>query len=266
MDDFYTLSKILGILAAPSNVLVLLAVFGVILLLTGLRRTPSLILAFAVLGMFLTGFSPLANYLVSPLEERFPPYVSDGKPVDGIIMLGGAEVPDVALARGITAVNDAAERIIVFAALARQYPQARLVVAAGSTAAGDMVAPEAEAERKALQDVGVDLSRVVFEQRSRNTIENAAFSKALVNPQPGQKWLLVTSAFHMPRAIACFRAVDFPVTAYPVDYRTVRTDVLDTPFTRVAQGQDLMDIATREWVGLAAYYFAGKTKVLFPAP
>ncbi|MFG1462902.1 YdcF family protein [Xanthobacter sp. DSM 24535] len=266
MDDFYTVATILGFFASPSNFLLLLAVFGGVLMMTGLRRPAGLILACAVLGMLVTGFSPLANYLVSPLEERFPPFVPDGKPVDGIIMLGGAEVADVAMARGVVAVNDAAERIIVFSALSRKYPDARLLVAAGSTAPDSMTSPEAEAERRALEDAGVDVSRVTFEQRSRNTIENAQFSRALANPQPGQRWLLVTSAFHMPRAIACFRAVDFSVTAYPVDYRTVRPDMLDAPFSRAAQGQDLTDIATREWVGLVAYYLAGKTKTLFPAP
>ncbi|WP_029004514.1 YdcF family protein [Azorhizobium doebereinerae] len=266
MDSFFTLSKLGWLLTAPSNLLVFGLVVGVLLRVADVRRPAFALVALATLGIVVFGFSPAANFLVSPLEERFPPYVDDGRPVDGIILLGGAEMPAVALARGMPAINDAGERMIAFAMLARTHPQARLVFSGGSADLEPGAGPEADAVRLALRDLGVDLARVTFERRARNTAENAAFTRALVEPAPGARWLLVTSAFHMPRAVGCFRAVGFPVTAYPVDYRTVSPKALDGPFLRVAQGLDLTDFAAKEWLGLLAYYLTGRIPVLFPAP
>ncbi|OYX13085.1 MAG: hypothetical protein B7Z15_08470 [Rhizobiales bacterium 32-66-8] len=265
MDGFFLLSKVFWLLAAPSNALIFVAMIGLALLAVGLGRLGAGLISVAVIGQMVFGFSPLANYIVSPLEERFPPFVNDGRPVNGIILLGGAEVPDVALSRSIPALNDAGERIIAFSALARTYPGAKLVFT-GATGALSQTAVEAQAVRYALEEVGIDPARVTFEARSRNTAENARFTRAMVQPEPGSRWLLVTSAFHMPRAIGCFRAAGFPVIAYPVDYRTIGRGGLSDPFTRAAQGQDLADLGTKEWIGLLAYYASGRIGDLFPSP
>ncbi len=266
MDDFFTLSKLFWGLAVPSNFLVFVAVLGLGFVFTGARRLGMICITLAVAGQIIAGLSPFPNYLISPLEERFPQYVADGKPVDGIILLGGAEVPDIALARNVPSVNDAGERVIVFAALSRQYPEAQLVFTGASGVLGETGALEADAVREALFDVGVDMKRMRFESRSRNTAENAAFTKAMINPAPGSRWLLVTSAFHIPRAMGSFREVGFPVIAVPVDYRTVGSDALGGVNARASQGQDMTDIASKEWVGLVVYYLTGKTNALFPAP
>lgn len=266
MDDFFTLSRIFWGLAVPSNFLIFLAVLGLAFVAAGTRRLGIACVVLAVAGQIAAGLTPLPNHIVSPLEERFPPFVPDGRPVDGIILLGGAEVDDVALSRHMPAVNDAGERVIVFAALARQYPEASLVFTGAAQAFGESGATEVAAVGSALRDVGVDLQRVRFETHARNTAENASFTKAMVKPAPGSRWLLVTSAFHMPRAMGCFRAVDFPVVATPVDYRTIGPDALNGGFARASQGQDLTDVGAKEWVGLLVYYLTGRTNALFPAP
>lgn len=266
MDDFFTLSKILWTLAVPSNLLIVLSAIGLVMLLVGVWRPAILALALGIGGQLVAGFSPLANYLVSPLEERFPTFVPDGRPVAGIILLGGSEVPHIALTRNVPAVNDAGERIIVFSALARTYPEARLVFSGGSGELGESAPMEAQATRMALKDVGVDPERVLYEGRSRNTAENASFVRAIIEPEPGARWLLVTSALHMPRAVGAFRAAGFPVTAAPVDYRTIGPNALDAPFLRAAAGLDLTDLASKEWVGLVAYYMTGRTSELLPGP
>lgn len=267
MDSFFTASKALWFLAAPSNALLLAAALGVILFVLRARRLGGTLLAAAVAGLLVLGFSPVANHLMSPLEERFPLFVDDGRPVTGIVLLGGAEVPEVGLARGVPAFADAGERAIAFGALARRYPDARLAFVGGSGALrpGGM-ALEAQMMRQTLGDLAIAPGRVEFEEKSRNTAENAAFAKALLDPRPGERWLLVTSAFHMPRAVGCFRKAGFPVTPYPVDFRTVGPNALDGTFSRAATGLDMTDVAMKEWVGLVAYYLSGKTSALFPAP
>lgn len=267
MDSFFTLSKLFWFIAAPSNALVLLAALALVLLLLGGRRAGWALMTLAVAGLLVFGFSPLANHILSPLEERFPQFHDDGQPVTGVLLLGGAELPDIGLARGQPAFSEAGERVLAFADLARRYPEARLAFIGGSGALfPEGEGREAQMMRQSLTVLGIDPRRVEFEERSRNTAENAAFAKALLKPQPGQRWLLVTSAYHMPRAMGCFRAVDFPVVAYPADFRTVGPHALDEPFSRAASGLDFTDVSVKEWVGLLAYYLSGKTRTLFPAP
>ncbi|MFG1393942.1 YdcF family protein [Xanthobacter agilis] len=267
MDSFFTVSKVAWFVAAPSNALVIVLVLAALLLLVGARRIGGLLLGLSVLGVLVLGFSPAANYIMSPLEERFPQFHDDGKPVTGVLLLGGAELPDIGLARGQPAFSEAGERVLAFVDLSRRYPQARLAFIGGSGAllpAGH--GREAEMMRQSLGPLGIDPARMEFEDKSRNTVENAEFAKALLKPQPGERWLLVTSAFHMPRAMGCFRAVDFPVVAYPVDFRTVGPKGLNGTFSRAASGLDFTDVGVKEWVGLVAYYLGGKTLTLFPGP
>ena len=115
-----------------------------------------------------------------------------------------------------------------------------------------------------LEDLGVAPDRIIAEDRSRNTIENAVFSRRLADPKPGQRWLLVTSAYHMPRSVAAFRAAGFPVEPYPVDWRTRGLIDALRPFSSLGEGLRRTDTAVREWVGLVAYRLAGKTTELFP--
>ena len=126
---------------------------------------------------------------------------------------------------------------------------------------------EAAAVKRFWRDVGLDNGDIFYEDRSRNTYENAIFTRELVKPKQGERWLLVTSAIHMPRSIGIFRKAQFPVIAYPVDYRTngeVGAALNSARFATKALG--LVEFATHEWAGLVAYWLTGKTDALFPAP
>ncbi|MFG1274950.1 YdcF family protein [Xanthobacter flavus] len=265
MDSFFTVSKIFWFVVAPSNALMLSGGLGLVLLIARVRRLGMGLLAFSIVGWAVVGFSPLANHLLNPLEERFPIYRGD-EPVMGIILLGGAEVAEVGVARGVPAYSNAGERAIAFGALARKYPDARLIFSGGNGKPFSDDPTEARMTLITLPDLGIPVERVEFEGDSRNTAENALFSRELLKPKPGERWLLVTSAFHMPRAVGCFRKVGFDVIPYPVDFRTIGPDQLNDTFSRTASGLDAADIAIKEWVGLVAYYLSGKTSALFPAP
>jgi uncharacterized SAM-binding protein YcdF (DUF218 family) len=185
--------------------------------------------------------------------------------VDGIIVLGGAVNPPLAANRGEPSVNDAAERILALADLGRRYPDAKLVFTGGSGSLWGGKYREGEVMRAALEQAGLDTGRVQFENESRNTWENAVFSRDLVAPKPGETWLLVTSAWHMPRSVGIFRRIGWPVTPYPVDYRS-RDD--GKPYLLFELDANLMQagFAVREWIGLAAYRLMDRTDSLFPAP
>ena len=126
---------------------------------------------------------------------------------------------------------------------------------------------ESDIARKLFLSLGLEESRLLFEDKSRNTYENAEFTKALVQPKSGETWLLVTSAYHMPRSVGIFRKVDFPVVPFPVDFTSMgdKRDFL-RPSAEARLGLKHTDRAVREWIGLAAYYLTGKTSALLPAP
>jgi uncharacterized SAM-binding protein YcdF (DUF218 family) len=261
---FFTLSKTLGFFAWPSNFLISIGLVGLILLCTPRRRLGSWLVVTSLVLVVLAGYSPLGNLLILPLEQRFPPWdPSHGAP-DGIVVLGGAIDSDISAARGAVALNEAAERITATAELARRYPEARIIFSGGSGSLAGTI-PEAPVAVKELEALGVAPDRITAEEQSRNTVENAVFSQLLAQPKPGEHWLLVTSAFHMPRAIATFRAAGFPVEAYPVDWRTRGPVDATVLFSVLPAGLAVTDTAVHEWVGLVAYRLTGRTTELFPA-
>lgn len=263
---FFVLSKTVGYLAVPSNLMMAIGLFGLVLLFTSLRRLASWLIVTSLVLMALVGYSPLGRILLRPLEERFPPWDVSHGPPDGIVVLGGAISPDLSVARGVVALNGAAERVTVTVELAHRYPNARIIFTGGSASLDPTAPLEAPLAVKEFEALGVAHDRITAEEQSRNTIENAVFSHLLADPKPGERWLLVTSASHMPRAMATFRAAGFPIEAYPVNWHTRGKDDAAELFTSFVGGLAMTDYAVHEWVGLAVYWLTGKTSELFPAP
>lgn len=263
---FFPLSKLIFFVITPSNAMILAVVLGALLVFGRWRRAGGGLVLAAGLGLLAGGLSPLALWVALPLEERFPRFVDDGTPVAGIVVLGGAIETRLSAARDQLIVNDAGERQIAMADLARRYPQARLVFTGGSGNLKQSQVSEAEIVGRTAETLGLPRTRLILEDRSRNTRENAVFTADLVKPKPGERWLLVTSAWHMPRAVGCFRAAGFTVQAYPVDYRTTGLSDAVRFNGFASDGLALLDLTTKEWIGLLAYRLAGYTEAWLPAP
>jgi uncharacterized SAM-binding protein YcdF (DUF218 family) len=263
---FFILSKVLGFFAIPSNLAIVLGLLGIALSATrrariGRRLTVASLVALAVMGL-----SPLGNALIIPLEQRFPPWDDTRGPPEGIVVLGGAITPDVSAARNDVALNEAAERATAAVALARRYPDARIIYSGGTGALIYRGGSEAASAVRLFESLGIPHARIIAEEQSRNTVENAVFSQLLAMPQPGERWLLVTSGYHMPRAMGVFRRAGFPVEAYPVDWRTRGPQDALRPFSTLGSGLERTDTAAREWVGLLVYWLTGRSASLFPGP
>jgi uncharacterized SAM-binding protein YcdF (DUF218 family) len=261
----FVLSKLGWALVRPGNLLAMALILGWLLRISRrptARRLGKRLVSAGVLLVAVLTLLPVGQVTLRPLEERFPQPALPAR-IDGIILLGGSVHTEMTADRGQTVLNGAAERITEFVALARRYPNARLVFTGGSgfVFAGDL--READVIRNVLDGLGFDTSRVAFERESRNTYENAVFSRLLVNPEPGETWLLVTSAAHMPRSVGIFRRAAWPVLAYPVDYRSTN-DLTWSP--DLLSGLDALNESVREWVGLAAYRLMDRTDSWFPAP
>ena len=263
---FFVLSKTLGVALLPTNLLIGLALLGVLLLLTRFAFAGRKLIVFAILLLAICGFSPLGGLLLYPLENRFPAWDASGQPPDGIVVLGGPIDADISLAHQRPVIRAAADRIIAAAVLARKYPNARIIFSGGSANLISNDAREADYAAIVLESLGIAKSRLTTERGSRNTFENAEFSKELAAPKPGERWLLVTSAYHMPRAIGLFRKVGFAVEPYPVDWKIGSWTDLSS-FTNLAtEGLVRTDVALREWIGLVAYRITYKSDDLFPGP
>jgi uncharacterized SAM-binding protein YcdF (DUF218 family) len=263
---FFPLSKVVYFVITPSNFFIFAVLAGLLLLaVTRLRRTGFGLTVVGGLGLALGGLSPLSEAVLLPLEQRFPAYPPDGPAPVGIIVLGGGIEAGLSEARDQIVVNDAAERPIYLADLARRFPAARLVFSGGSGFIRGGIA-EADILSRQADVSGVPRTRLILENRSRNTQENAAFSASLVQPKPGERWLLVTSAWHMPRAVGCFRQAGFTVDAFPVDYRTRGWSDLTRFNGFASDGLFQLDLAVKEWIGLVVYRWSGYTPDWLPGP
>lgn len=258
-------SKVLGFFALPSNDMLLIGLIGLVLLRTKSARAGRRLVAAAIMLLLAFGLLPFGKLLMAPLEERFPPWDAGRGVPDGIVVLGGAIEPEVA-ERPNSGLNEAAERITAVAGLARKYPAAKILFSGGNNRLALKGGSEAQVARSLFESFGIPESRLILEDRSRTTAENALFSRQLATPKPGERWLLVTSAYHMPRAVGAFRKAGFPVEACPVDYRTPGPGELWIPFASVTAGLRRTDTATREWFGLVTYWLTGQSSALFPAP
>lgn len=263
---FFVLSKTIGIALLPVNLLIGLGLVGLVLLVTRFAALGRRLMVASLALLVLAAFSPLGNLLLYPLEARFPPWDASRGAPDGIIVLGGPIDADLSATHDTPVVHNAADRIFAAAILARRYPNARIVFTGGSANLISTDAKEADYGGELLEALGIARERIIMERRSRNTYENAQFTKAMVAPKPGERWLLVTSAFHMPRSVGLFRKAGFPVEPYPVDWRVGRgLDVL--AFTPVGvEGLSRTDIGLREWIGLLAYRLTGRIDELLPGP
>src|SRR4029079_13157130 len=152
------------------------------------------------------------------------------------------------------------------AALARRFPVARVVFTGGSIEMLRTPAFEADAARRLVSELGIDGERVLFDRQARNTAENALYAKRLADPKPGERWLLVTSGWHMPRAMGLFRKAGFELEAWPTDYRTIGPKDAWAPFASPGAGLHRLDFVVKEWIGLLFNWLSGRSDTLLPGP
>lgn len=262
---FFVLSKIAWFLVQPLVIVLLLVAFGLFALGLKFTRTGLVLGGTGLIVLAVIGLSPLGLVMMNVLEERFPRQ-SLPERVDGIVVLGGSFDTVIARTRDEPELNEAADRVTAALGLARRFPEARIVFTGGSAGVFAEDIAESIPARRLMLDLGLEPERLLLEERSRNTFENAVYTRELVTPRAGETWLLVTSAYHMPRAVGCFRTAGFDVVPYPVDFRTPAGLAVYRPSSATIRNVEKVHFAIREWIGLVAYRASGRTDALFPAP
>lgn len=261
----FFLSKTIGAIAILPNLVAAWGITGISLMCTRYASVGRKLIIGSFAALVVCGLTPLGTFLLQPLEERFPPWTPTVDSPTGIVVLGGTTKPQISAARGLPVSDIGVDRLFAAAMLARRYPNARIIYSGGSPALRPGDAKESDYALQILQELGIARDRVEIEGNSRNTAENASYSKILAAPQAGERWLLVTSAFHMPRAIGLFRRAGFAVEAAPTGWLT-GGNVPWIDIGNFASSILLVHIASREWIGLATYRTLGKTDAFFPRP
>ena len=276
---FFIVSKIAWLFFQPSVFLITVTAIGFSLMLTKFRRAGRMIAIAGGVALGLCALTPIGLLLIAPLENQFPvPNLDEIKAPKGIIVLGGTLNPDLTQDRarspispglpidGPIALCRAGARLTEGLRLALRFPNAQLVFTGGSAALVGNHVLEADVAAEFFRGLGFPKERLTIERRSRTTFENAAFTRLLVNPQRDDKWILVTSASHLPRAVEVFEKAGFNVVPYPVDFSSAGNGSDYWTYTlSPAPSLELLDKAVKEWVGLAAYRLREKFFEPLPA-
>lgn len=244
--------KIITQLFLPTNLLVIACLAVWLLLLRGRWRAARRIMAGVAACYGVLMLTPIAAWLIHPLEQAYADDRQRPEHVDGVIVLGGGLDAAATQNSGRTAGGHSLARLLDMMVLGQRYPQATFIYSGGS---GSVLHPEqreAPIARRLLQDMGFDVGRLLIDDQSRNTWENAIQSKALAGNVQGQTWILLTSAYHMPRAMWCFQSVGWQVIAYPTDYLTQPSD-LRVPWLDMGKSLFILQIAIKEWGGRWLY-------------
>lgn len=250
-------AKLLAFATQPLAWVLLLLLLG-LPMLHWQRRTGMTLIWTAALVLLVQGWEPLPDAVLRRLEARHPASLAapDLKAYAGIVVLGGAlESANIWQAHGQAALNNKAERMTAALPLLQRQTQLKLLFTGGEGELFAQALTEADRARIFYASMGVPTERLLFESASRTTYENAVLSGALPEVDKTRPWLLLTSAWHMPRALATFEKAGWNVTPYPVDFRTGD----DTPWSQysLAQGAAKWHLALHEIAGLLAYRLAG---------
>jgi len=256
---FFILSKLIGLALQVETWLVI----GMIVsLVTGRFAGPRLARwsgRATLAALLAVGIFPIGEILLCPLEAEFPPRAAPEQ-IDGIVVLGGVENQRATAVWREPQLNEAAERLTAAAALAIAHPEARLVFSGGSGRLQNAMLGQPEIPSVAVEffvSLGIDPGRITWEDQSRNTAENARFSYEVAAPASGETWVLVTSAFHMARALASFEEAGWDdIVPHPVDYRT--GSFSDGIGWNLSGNLEVLNIAIKEWVGRFAYRLTGR--------
>lgn len=260
---FFVLSKVFWFFAQPLNFAIFLVIAAMLSVWFGRQHAAAWFTTLAALILVLSVWTSLGALMLRPLEDRYPRPDSPDN-VAGIVVLGGGFEGAINLARGGYELNSGGDRFVEAAVLARRYPQAKVVVTGGTGALVLDGETDAATAPRLLTALGIAPERLILEGESRNTYENAEFTRKIVQPKPGETWLLVTSAFHMPRSMGLFRKAGFAVTPWPVDYRTSGREGIGFFTDNPVDSLQTTTMAVREWIGLVAYRIAGRTDAIVP--
>ena len=259
--SFY-LSKILWLLLNPYNFFIFVNLIVIFLYLFRLKKISILIFLINFIFLLTISILPIGNFLIHKLEKEYHLASKVSNNLDGVLVLGGATSPYLFKEFNQVSVNGSAERLIESVKIIREFKNSKIIFSGGSGVLGRPDLGHGDAAKFFYQSMGLDTKRIIFENSSRNTYENILFTKNIVNPNKKEKWLLITSAYHMKRAILIAKKHDWNFIPYAVDFKTTKKIKFKLSFNFLSNLNSFQR-ASHEWLGLISYYFMGRTERIF---
>ncbi len=261
MDSlFWVVSKIFWLVFSPDHLLILALIWVWFHLMLKNYRQARNGLSLTLTAFLLIALLPVQDWVLYPLESRYLKPSAPIEEVRGILVLGGAEETRISASWQSFSANDAMERLTTAAALAREYPQAKLVFSGGSGKLSQPAMKEAEWAQRFWLEQGIPADQILLESQARNTWENALNLQALLKPHSDQTWLLVTSAYHMPRAKGIFDHLKWEVIPYPTAYLSRSADYRPWFEADFKEHLYYLTVGVREWIGLVVYSLTDKAQ------
>ncbi len=265
MDNlFFYLSKYVWTVLSPDSLFIIFLTLSLILLIFRQIKKATLLLSLLTISSLFLSFFAVGDWMLHPLESRFQHNPELPEKVDGIIVLGGSVIAELSSEWQQLETNQYHERLSSFIHLAGLYPDAKLVFSGGNSNTDRDKPTEAQIAETYFLQSGLSAERLLMENEARNTAENVSYSKQLVNPQPNETWIMITTAYHMPRAMGIFCKQNWKVIPYPVDHQTLPSKLYIPSFGLIGHANQLV-LASHEWLGLIAYYLAGKIDSIIPS-
>ncbi len=261
---FWLLSKLFWLVAQPPAIIGLFILVGFILTFGRHPWPGQVLIGTGLVLLVVLGFTNAGKLMLQPLEARYARPSAFPEDAAGIIVLGGGTANDISQARGSYQLTGSGERFVEAVRLALAHPSMPVLVSGGSGSLEGTGETDAASTARLFAAFGLTGDRIRYESTSRNTYQNAVNSAALLHPAPGQRYVLITSAYHMPRSVALFERAGFDVVPWPVDYSSTGTDSLALSPVYATTNLRLAGLALHEWAGLIAYWASGRIPGLLP--
>ena len=255
--SFY-LSKILWLIVNPFNIFIFITLFTMFLYFINFRRLSLIIYLINFIFIALISFLPIGSYLTYIIEKEFHTNTKTPERVDGILILGGATNPLLFKEFDQISLNGSAERLVESVMIIRKFEKAKVIFSGGSGIVNRSDLGHSQVAKQFYKKIGVDINKIFFEDKSRNTYENIIYSKKIAKPKKNENWLLITSAFHMKRALFIAEKNNWKLVPYAVDFKNTKEFKL-TPNINLLSNLNSFQSGLHEWLGLVAYYLMGRT-------
>lgn len=254
----YFLSKFIWVFLSPLNFLFILLLFSFFLKILNFKMFSKFILIFSFCFFIAIGFFPMGQFLLFKLEHQYQSLEVLPNEIDGLIVLGGPSNAGLTTIYDQVNFNDGGERLTE-AVLVIKKSQPKKIIFSGGTSKQNFESSHAFVAKKFFHEMEINTNNIYFEYKSRNTYENIFNSKITVNPKKNEKWIIITSSFHMPRAMKVADKLEWRLIPYPVDYRTAKNFSGFHFSFNLLNNINSLDLALHEYVGLISYYLLGRT-------
>jgi len=260
----YSLSKIIWLFLNPLNLLIILFFLYFFLKIINFQNTSKLLLFIIFLFFITIAILPTGIYLLVKLETKYTNLKDLPESIDGILILGGPTNASLTQKYDQVSFNAHGERLTESIKILKKYQTAEVIFSGGAGIKGDFSSTHSYVAKKFFEEMGINKNRIIYESKSRNTYENIIFSKKIANPEKDEVWLLITSAFHMPRAINIARKQKWDFIPYSVDYQTMgKSTHLRITIFHMLDYINAFNFATHEWVGLITYFILKRSSSIY---